>query len=338
MVDDEAEELFQCSERERRFLAFFDSLSGIAIQGYSPRDGVIYWNKASETLYGFAHGEVLGRSLQSFISRADPEIQDLEARIQSWFAGDLPKVPLELVRHHRDGGEVSVLTLPFSFLAEKTPSVLYCIEFDLTAQKRLEFRLRRAASFDAITRLPNRLYLDQELRARIAEARRFQKPLALLFIDLDGFKVVNDALGHAIGDRLLAKAANRMVSVLRHYDFMARLGGDEFVCILPREGNPEAIASIAHKLIGELERPFRLNGKLTQISASIGIAIFPKDGLDGAPLLARADAAMYEAKRNGKGGYRFFAPQLAKGVHFQSHHRNLFRPRPTPWSSAEEAQ
>lgn len=321
MVDDQPSSgLFYHNEPERRFLAFFDSLNGIAVQGYSPKDGVMYWNKASEKLYGFAFSEVLGRSLQSFICKAESDIPHLDAYIQAWFAGDLPQAPLELLRQRRDGGQVTVLTQPFSFPDESPIRVLYCIEFDLSAQKTLEFHLRRAASFDSITRLPNRLYFDQELGARIAEARRFKTSLGLFFIDLDGFKSVNDTFGHATGDRLLARAANRIASVLRHYDFVARLGGDEFVCILPGEGKHEAITSIALKLIEQLERPFKVNGDSIQVSASVGIALFPEDGQDSTSLLTRADAAMYQAKRDGKGRYRFFSPVFIQDLSRQPYH------------------
>src|SRR5262249_47025810 len=157
-----------------------------------------------------------------------------------------------------------------------------------------EARLAKMAQFDSLTGLPNRALLSDRLSQRIAQASRRGDLLGVLFVDLDGFKAVNDTLGHAAGDSLLKEVASRVQSTVRKADTVARLGGDEFIVLLGDLAQPEHAALVAQKLIDEVARPVALEGGEARVTASVGISVFPADGDKEGPLLAAADAAMYQ--------------------------------------------
>ncbi|OIQ86458.1 cyclic di-GMP phosphodiesterase Gmr [mine drainage metagenome] len=180
---------------------------------------------------------------------------------------------------------------------------------DVTDLRRKDDQIRHQAYHDALTGLPNRLLLADRLQHAITVADRDTEPLALLFLDLDRFKLINDSLGHEVGDRLLREVARRIGGALRKSDTVARLGGDEFVVLLPGLGMQEA-AQVAEKIIAVLARPFDLDGRPVRTATSIGIALYPRDGTDAATLLRQADAAMYRAKAEGIGGFSFVDADL----------------------------
>ena len=166
-------------------------------------------------------------------------------------------------------------------------------------------QLRSVALYDSLTGLPNRVLMQDRLEQAINRAAREQKMCALMFIDLDGFKQVNDSRGHRAGDIVLQRTAERMTAAIRKEDTVARLGGDEFVVILaalPAKGDAEAIA---RKLVTELGRPFDIEGEAVSVSASVGVSLYPADAADVQGLIVRADAAMYAIKQAGKNGVRF---------------------------------
>jgi diguanylate cyclase (GGDEF)-like protein len=177
-----------------------------------------------------------------------------------------------------------------------------------------EAELFRRAHFDPLSGLPNRELLDDRLRQAIAQAHRDERHLAVLFIDLDGFKEVNDTLGHRNGDELLKETGLRLSTVLRDTDTVARLGGDEYAIVLPQVHGPLEAESVALKAIDALKRPFTVDGREIFVSASIGIALFPQDGGTAEELLRRADMAMYGAKDAGKSCYRFFAREMDEQI------------------------
>ncbi len=160
--------------------------------------------------------------------------------------------------------------------------------------------LRHAALHDQVTGLPNRTLLYDRLAHAVAGARRDRRPLAVLLVDLDGFKEVNDGFGHRQGDDVLGEAARRFAGAVRAADTVARLGGDEFVAVLPGADRSTAL-SIAERMLHDLQRPMPLGDATTQLSASVGIALYPADGEEPDPLLLSADRAMYVAKRSGGG-------------------------------------
>jgi diguanylate cyclase (GGDEF)-like protein len=165
--------------------------------------------------------------------------------------------------------------------------------------------LIKLALHDNLTRLPNRILLSDRLEQAICRSERRGSEFSVLFLDLDGFKAINDMHGHHTGDQVLKEVSRRLLEVRREEDTAARLGGDEFV-LLMEPGSPENSAALAHRLIEAIEQPYEVSGALLQISTSIGIAVYPHDGKTEHELLVNADAAMYHAKKNGRNGYCFF--------------------------------
>ena len=178
------------------------------------------------------------------------------------------------------------------------------------ARKQAETNLQFFASHDPLTGLVNRGMFNQRLQQALAQAQRFQRTLAILFIDLDGFKVVNDTLGHNAGDALLAEIATRLRGTLREGDVIARMGGDEFVVLIEEFDDPAQIGEVAKKVLETVARPFLLQGQEFQVTASVGIGSYPDDGKDAQALVRNADIAMYRAKEDGKNNFRFYQPQM----------------------------
>ncbi|MDE2377184.1 GAF domain-containing protein [Bradyrhizobium sp.] len=191
-------------------------------------------------------------------------------------------------------------------------NVSFALEnFDRTeAKNKADERIEYLASHDSLTHLPNRETFNALLRQAIETARRHDQPFALLFIDLDRFKVINDSLGHEAGDLLLVEVANRLRGALRASDVVARLGGDEFVVVLDRCGHVDDVQRIATDLLVALGQPMELAGHECHTTASIGIAMYPANGADAQTLTKNADMAMYLAKEDGKNGYRFFSKEV----------------------------
>ena len=187
---------------------------------------------------------------------------------------------------------------------------VYVVARDATERQKAQQLIARHAHYDALTGLPNRLLFNDRLGLAISQAQRSRSPLGVMFIDLDGFKAVNDTLGHMRGDELLQQVAARLKSALRNSDTLARQGGDEFTIALPELPNAAAAAVVAGKFIANLQRPFSLDGNEVHISACIGIAIYPDHGETIEQLLRNADLAMYQVKAEGKNGYRYYDPSM----------------------------
>jgi diguanylate cyclase (GGDEF)-like protein/PAS domain S-box-containing protein len=181
---------------------------------------------------------------------------------------------------------------------------------DITERKKSEEHTRHLAEHDFLTDLPNRVLLLDRLRLALAAARRNQAMLAVLFLDLDRFKMVNDTLGHAVGDRLLKEVASRLVHCVREADTVSRQGGDEFIILLSDVAGPQGAAHAAETVLHALEQEFVLGEHIAHISGSIGIAMFPADGEEIDALLKHADIAMYHAKQEGRNGYQFFSGEM----------------------------
>ena len=178
------------------------------------------------------------------------------------------------------------------------------------ARKAAEQNLRFVASHDPLTGLFNRNIFNERLHQALAQAARFERSLSLLFIDLDGFKLINDTHGHNAGDALLAELAARLRTTLREGDVIGRMGGDEFVVLIEEFAEVSQVAEVAKKLLDTVTRPFVLHGQSCQVTASLGISIYPDDGSDAQTLLKNADMAMYLVKQQGKNSFRFYSPQM----------------------------
>ena len=186
---------------------------------------------------------------------------------------------------------------------------------DITERKRQEARIEHLAYHDALTGLPNRLLLMDRLALALAHAHRQQSQVALLFLDLDRFKNVNDTLGHLRGDELLRQVAARLSAALREEDTVARLGGDEFVVLLSPVEGVAAAAHVADKLMAALCEPFAIGERELHVNASLGVSLYPRDGQDADALLKYADTALYKAKEGGRNAYRFFSPEMDAEAH-----------------------
>jgi diguanylate cyclase (GGDEF)-like protein len=180
---------------------------------------------------------------------------------------------------------------------------------DVTEQKNAEARIEYLARYDALTGLPNRSFFRDEINRIIKHMSR-EGSCAILFVDLDEFKQINDTLGHSTGDTLLRKVAERLRAIVRATDIIARLGGDEFVILQLPLSSPEDASNLARRIVGELSRPYEVDGSELVIGASIGIALSPKDGTQADVLLKSADLALYRAKSDGRSGWRFFEPEM----------------------------
>ena len=185
---------------------------------------------------------------------------------------------------------------------------------DITVLKKTEKMLQQMAHFDKLTNLPNRSLMLDRLNQALSLAKRHGKYVAVMLLDLDRFKEVNDTLGHDMGDKLLVEAADRLTNILRESDTVARIGGDEFISVLPEISHPNNAAHIAQKFVKSLASPFHLEGHKLYISASIGIAMYPGDGTEPDNLVKNADTAMYHAKAQGKNNFKFFTEDINKST------------------------
>jgi len=265
-------------------------------------------NPAFTEITGYAAEEAIGR-LPTFLTSGvkDTETADLiwrTVRETGRWEGEL--------WNRRKTGEDYAERLAISAIADHRGDVQHFVVVfsDITQRKQDEERIRYQANYDALTGLPNRaLFLDR-LSQAVGTAARGDHRVGLMFIDLDGFKLVNDTLGHDIGDGLLKEAGKRLSDCVRSCDTVARLGGDEFTIIMPNVGGIPNSSLVAQRIIDALERPFHFSNQEARVSASIGITIYPDDAVDAQALLKNADAAMYQAKELGKANYQFFTSDL----------------------------
>ena len=273
-----------------------------------------YISPSVYALRGYTPEEVLAAPLQDALS---PE--SYAASCQR-IAGHLPEVragrlstndhfTVELEKTRKDGGTVWAETIYHYNLDPKTGRIeVRGVSRDITERRQAEEKIRRMAQHDALTDLPNRALFSEMTERAIASARRDHSLLALVFIDLDKFKPVNDTYGHAVGDDLLREVAARMQLCVRESDTLGRIGGDEFVMLLPQVGSAENALLIANKVREALNRPFMIAGKTLSISSSMGVALYPEHGTSEIELATHADFAMYHAKAGGRNQVTLYTP------------------------------
>ena len=258
------------------------------------RDGTAFWARLSGRPFDLAHPR--GRSVWL--------VDDITARREA----------AEAVSRARDELEVRVL--------ERTAELAGAnalLQGEIIERRQAEARVHHMAYHDSLTGLPNRALLSDRLDRAMLNARRSQRQLAMMFIDLDRFKTINDSLGHMTGDQLLKEVANRLCCAVRASDTVARLGGDEFVVLLPGIAGAGEASAVAEQIIAALDESFPLEGRHLHITPSIGICIYPDDGADVATLMRNADTAMYHAKATGRNNYKYFQPVMneAAAQHFE---------------------
>lgn len=299
------------AEREQLAQKVFDyTPTGIVVTDELQR--VLSSNPAVTLMTGYEPHELHGQSIARFLSlelAATAESQQEQIALRGVWSSEL-EVIRKVGENFTAGVRVSRVDDPQTGL----PAHYIWILADITERKQAEERMRHIAQHDALTGLPNRLSLMIRLAQLLPDARRHQWSMAIMFLDLDRFKVINDTLGHQVGDELLREVACRLNSVVRETDFVARLGGDEFVVILPSIVTPADAAIVASKIIAVLATPVQVDGNDLHTSPSIGISIFPEDGPDGDSILKHADTAMYHAKSLGRNNYQFYAPEMNRAA------------------------
>ncbi|OWW20320.1 putative bifunctional diguanylate cyclase/phosphodiesterase [Noviherbaspirillum denitrificans] len=258
-------------------------------------EGIVLYasRRAAEMTGGL---DLTGRPLGLLVELADrPKVDSLIA--QATASSEPSK---SNVRIQTASGVIWVELQVSSFISPGGDTELMAVGRDISTQQATEERLRHMATHDALTGLPNRSLLSDRIRMAIAQARRTGRGFVVLALDLDGFKKVNDALGHPVGDALLRVAAMRLTETMRNVDTLARVGGDEFVAVLPGAVSEAEIQIIARRMISTMQLPFEIQGHTLYVGTSIGAAIFPEHGDSEVKLLAHADTAMYRAKETGK--------------------------------------
>lgn len=293
---------------EAEYDALFDAAMAAAQVG-------IFIHQDGRFKYANAHLlQLIGYSADELIDRMGP-LDLLAPGEQALFLQHLAEETAGISSHqyelsvrHKDGESIPVSLLGrstrFNGRAASVASVL-----NISAQREAERQARELADFDALTGLPNRRLLADRMVQLLAVAEREQGAAALIFLDLDHFKRINDSLGHSLGDELLCAVAQRLSTVVRRVDTLARLGGDEFVFALPST-HSGAVAEIARRLVEVCNEPFFVGGHELTVTASLGISLYPQDGKDVETLLKNADTAMYKAKEQGRNAFQFYASAM----------------------------
>jgi diguanylate cyclase (GGDEF)-like protein/PAS domain S-box-containing protein len=288
------------AESEKRFSLFMDTLPAAAfIKG---EDGTtLYANRHMSDILGARNW--IGKSTRDLFppELAEQMIADDRRSLEAGYVVIEEQVP------NVEGQLRTYQTHKFRIPRQDQPALLGGISLDVTERKQMEEQIRNLAYFDSLTDLPNRRMLLDRLMQALFQARRRQGSLAVMFLDLDNFKRINDSLGHDIGDELLKAVSVLLRACVRTGDTISRLGGDEFIILLSEIARPDDAALVADKIIRTINAPIHVAGNTLNISTSIGIAVYPVDGSDDAQeLMKKADRAMYAAKDAGRNGYRFF--------------------------------
>ena len=303
-------------ESEARFRAFLDNLPNIAVQGYHPDGRVKYWNRANLKIFGYSAEEALDRNFMELI--VPVELRDMAQTVLQAARGHgtMPS-PTELLLLRKDGERVPVFSSHYLMQGAGGESELICVHVDLREIKEAEAkllekdqRLKHLIHHDVLTNLPNRALFYDRLEQALQKASRHGQRVALLFLDLDRFKNVNDSLGHDIGDQLLREVAGRLTECVRSSDSLARFGGDEFVIIIDPVQSLRGITVVAEKILGSLPRAFEIQGVELFVTPSIGISLFPSDGQDVEGMVRCAEVAMYRAKEEGRNNFQFYMPDM----------------------------
>lgn len=431
---------------EQRFRTLLENIPNISVQGYDEERRVVFWNAASEKLYGYTHAEVIGRSLEELII---PEpMRDAVVQLHAQWLDDGTPIPAdELELLHKDGHTVPVYSSHVLVRNIEGEAQMYCLDVDLSDLRQAQNELRLAATVfessgeailitdtanrilsvneaftritgyakdeiigrdpvflssgrhdaafyqqmrqslkdsdhwqgevwsrrkngevfpewlgvsavrdnarqithyvaifsdisekmaakaqleflahhDPLTNLPNRVLVKDRVIQALAFSAREGMRVALMFLDLDHFKIVNDTLGHMVGDKLLQAVVLRLKDCVREADTISRQGGDEFLIALTGLHDTEAVNTVSEKIVQQMNMPFEIDGNTLTCSFSIGIALFPEDGADFDTLLLKADTAMYHAKDAGRNTFRFFTAQMNTDAHERFHVQNCLR-------------
>ncbi|MGE0357804.1 MAG: EAL domain-containing protein [Burkholderiales bacterium] len=305
----ETERALEASEARFRVLteSGLDLISVIA-----PDGSILYQSAALRHLLGFDPADTLGRNVFDLVHREDVEpVRAAFARIVE--TGQF-REPLEFRIRHRDGQWRAFESLGTNCVDNPHIRGVVFSSRDVTDRKAIQQRIQHLAYHDNLTGLPNRGLLQDRLAHSIARAERSGRKVAVMFIDLDNFKNINDTLGHDVGDELLRQVARRLAECVRAGDTIARQGGDEFIVLLDNLEDGRGASVVAQKILTRLRAAFALGGTEQHVSGSVGIAVFPEDGRDAQTLMKNADTAMFHGKGIGKNTYQYFTSQMNVAV------------------------
>jgi diguanylate cyclase (GGDEF)-like protein/PAS domain S-box-containing protein len=274
---------------------------------------VDYINFAGENLTGWTRHEARGHHISEVMPLIDGETREpmrnpLELVLEQ---DQSVRLPQDAVMVRRGKGELAIedSTAPIHDAQGRTTGAVIVFH-DVTASRALSKKMSHLAQHDSLTNLPNRVLLNDRLDQAIEQAKRHGSTLAVLFLDLDKFKNINDSLGHEMGDKLLQSVAKRLSDCVRGSDTVSRLGGDEFLILVPEANSPDDVALTAEKIIAALTAPHTIGKHELHITTSIGISIYPGDGDTPAILMQNADTAMYQAKDHGRNNFQFFKADM----------------------------
>jgi len=285
-----------------------------AIVGKNLEGIITSWNPGAQNMFGYTAEEILGQSILRLIP---PERQAEEAAIVDKIRRGASVETFETMRLRKDGSSVYVV-VTISPIRDSLGELIGIskIARDNTALKLQQQKLEHNAHFDALTNLPNRLLLSDRLDQAMSLCERNGTSLAVLYLDLDGFKLINDRFGHAMGDQVLVEVSQRMRQALRDSDTLARMGGDEFVAVLAGIESPQACIPLIQRVLDACAAPVVVGTNEMRVTASVGVTLFPLDSAGAEQLMRHADQAMYEAKQRGKNRFHLFDP--AQDAHAKS--------------------
>ena len=304
-----AEVLYQEQERARVTLdSIGDAVISTDVLGY-----VTYLNAVAESMTGWSRGEAAGHPIEEVFRIIDATTREAAPNPMALAIRENTTVGLtsNCVLICRVGGEFAIEDSAAPIHDRRGQATGAVMVFrDVSMARAMSLRMSHLAQHDSLTDLPNRVLLNDRLTQAIAQARRSRKQLALLFLDVDRFKNINDSLGHDVGDHLLQAVAQRLLACVRSTDTVSRQGGDEFVILLSEVTHTKDAAVCAEKILLALSTPCVIDQHELRITASIGIVTYPDDGMDAEALMKNADFAMYHAKDNGRNNYQFFKPDM----------------------------
>jgi diguanylate cyclase (GGDEF)-like protein/PAS domain S-box-containing protein len=275
---------------------------------------ITFLNRVAETMTGWPCKDATGRKMSDCVRIVDAITRKaiLDPMAKAASQNQAGSLPLNCVLIGRDGHEINIEDSVAPIRDREGQVTGAVIVFrDVSAARALEKELTNSAQHDFLTGLPNRVLLNDRLGQAISLAHRQSCHAAVLFLDLDGFKHINDSLGHLIGDKVLQSVAKRLLDSVRGPDTVVRQGGDEFIVLLQELKHPQDAVFTVTRLLKTVADVHSIDSHEIRITTSIGVSIYPNDGVDGEALIRNADIAMYHAKKNGNLGYRFFRPEMA---------------------------
>ena len=287
---------------------------------------IVLLNVQAEKQFGYRRDELVGQKVKNIIPEGFAErlIADDLRSAEDALAQQIG-TGIELTGRRKDGSEfpIEIMLSPL----ESAEGILVTAAIrDITTRKKAEAQMTHSAEHDFLTGLPNRMLLNDRVSQAIRLAQRHRRKVAVLFLDLDGFKHINDSLGHPIGDKLLQSVAKRLVDCVRGSDTVSRQGGDEFVVLLSEVEHSEDAAITARRMLQAVAEAHSIDQHDLHVTTSIGVSVYPDDGLDAETLIKNADTAMYQAKENGRQSYQFFKPAMnVRAVERQSIEESLRR-------------